>query len=199
MNLMLNKLTSAQPEVLSSEACDMFVEQHIDIRLRVVNGEWQCYQEIDGDIIRKYKIDPSRQAAITAYWQKYHPEWIPLVEDTVEDTELQGKPQQRVQIANKWEDAGKQGKIIGASVLMGGLWWTPVEWDDEEDPDWHKTSGLDRIDPDKVEPTREETAMKVLREVVKADETDGGNFETLVRALTKAREFIDRQEAADVD
>jgi len=27
--------------------------------------------------------------------------------------------------------------------MPDGMKWTPVLWDGEEDPDWHKTAGLD--------------------------------------------------------
>lgn len=40
-----------------------------------------------------------------------------------------------------WENAGRRGKIIGNNIYTKQL-WTPVLWDGEEDPDFHKTQGL---------------------------------------------------------
>jgi hypothetical protein len=46
-----------------------------------------------------------------------------------------------VQIIDGWDRAGKTGETIGPDVMFGQL-WTPVKWDDEDDPDWHQTEGL---------------------------------------------------------
>jgi len=48
----------------------------------------------------------------------------------------------RVRIKEGWGGAGQEGVILGANVDVEQL-WTPVLWDDEEDPDWHKTAGLE--------------------------------------------------------
>jgi hypothetical protein len=48
----------------------------------------------------------------------------------------------RVQIREKWYEAGKTGRQLGPSVSILGTSWTPVLWDYDEDPDWHKASGL---------------------------------------------------------
>jgi len=47
----------------------------------------------------------------------------------------------RVQIRVGWEHAGRQGLAIGQPVFIQ-QWWLAVLWDDEEDPDFHKLSGL---------------------------------------------------------
>jgi hypothetical protein len=47
----------------------------------------------------------------------------------------------RVQIKSDWFNAGKTGRTLGRKVFIE-QWWTPVKWDDEDDPDWHKTAGL---------------------------------------------------------
>lgn len=36
-----------------------------------------------------------------------------------------------------------EGVRIGGDVEIEGMSWTPVLWDDEEDPDWHKTACLE--------------------------------------------------------
>ena len=56
----------------------------------------------------------------------------------------------RVRIKPGWDKAGKVGKTLGPAIYAGqgmGQSWTPVLWDDEEDPDWHKTAGLDEVGP----------------------------------------------------
>ncbi len=47
-----------------------------------------------------------------------------------------------VTIKTGWYEAGKRGVVIGDDVHLG-QWWTPVLWDNEDDPDWHKSAGLD--------------------------------------------------------
>lgn len=51
----------------------------------------------------------------------------------------------RVMICDGWRDAGKIGTTLGPPVFAEQN-WTPVLWDDEEDPDFHKTAGLISID-----------------------------------------------------
>ena len=49
----------------------------------------------------------------------------------------------RVKVKDGWMDAGKEGRLVGpAFVTDGGQAWAAILWDDEEDPDWHKTAGL---------------------------------------------------------
>ena len=50
----------------------------------------------------------------------------------------------KVRIKHGWGDAGKTGMQLADCVWCGQS-WTPVLWDDEEDPDFHKTAGLDEI------------------------------------------------------
>jgi hypothetical protein len=49
-----------------------------------------------------------------------------------------------VRIKVGWEDAGRLGKQLGEPVFVQ-QWWTPVLWDDEEDPTFHKTAGLEEV------------------------------------------------------
>lgn len=56
----------------------------------------------------------------------------------------------RVRIKPGWENAGKIGKNLERIVYVGqgmGQSWTAVLWEGEEDPDWHKTAGLDEVGP----------------------------------------------------
>lgn len=49
-----------------------------------------------------------------------------------------------IRIKRSWEGVGRTGVTLGPSVRDHcGMWWTPVLWDDEEDPDFHKASGLE--------------------------------------------------------
>lgn len=48
----------------------------------------------------------------------------------------------RCEILSGWNDAGRKGFVIGHVVHVGGIWWVPVVWDGEKDPDWHKMDGL---------------------------------------------------------
>ena len=51
------------------------------------------------------------------------------------------KYRQRVAISEGWGDAGKTGVRLGPDVMVGQA-WTPVLWDGEDEPDWHKAAGL---------------------------------------------------------
>ena len=51
-------------------------------------------------------------------------------------------------IKRGWFDEGKTGVILETTPFyVNGMSWTAVLWDDEEDPDFFKTSGLDFISP----------------------------------------------------
>jgi len=47
-------------------------------------------------------------------------------------------------IMKEWENAGRQGQYLG-KFFNGIQWWSVVQWDDEDDPDLHKTCGLELI------------------------------------------------------
>ena len=49
----------------------------------------------------------------------------------------------RVIIKQGWWDEGRVGKRLGSDILIRGIMWTPVLWDDEEDPNWHKSRGIE--------------------------------------------------------
>ena len=50
-----------------------------------------------------------------------------------------------VEIRDDWQDKGKRGKVLGAAIVLGGMSWTPILWNADEDPDWHKTEGLQEV------------------------------------------------------
>jgi hypothetical protein len=50
----------------------------------------------------------------------------------------------RLRIREGWHGAGKTGVRLGPDVYVRQH-WTPILWDDEEDPDWHKASGLEKV------------------------------------------------------
>jgi hypothetical protein len=41
--------------------------------------------------------------------------------------------------------AGSVGVVIGASILVDTVWWTPVVWEDQDEPDWFRSHGLEII------------------------------------------------------
>lgn len=49
---------------------------------------------------------------------------------------------ERVHIRPGWYEAGKLGTRLGPDIHVGGQSWTPVLWDSEDDPTFHKTAGL---------------------------------------------------------
>lgn len=53
-----------------------------------------------------------------------------------------GVDREAVEIRDGWAGAGRRGVRLGPDVEAGGLKWTPVLWDDEEDPDFHKATAI---------------------------------------------------------
>ena len=47
----------------------------------------------------------------------------------------------KVRIKKGWLGCGREGTRLGPDVTVGQL-WTPVIWDDEEDPTFHKSAGV---------------------------------------------------------
>lgn len=54
-----------------------------------------------------------------------------------------------VTIRDGWQNAGRVGISLGPAMSIipykgsNGQYWTPVLWIDEEDPNWHKSVGLE--------------------------------------------------------
>ena len=56
---------------------------------------------------------------------------------------------ERVRVMVGWDRYGRTGSRIGQDFTPPGcVTWTPVLWDDEDDPDWHKACGLVSIPAD---------------------------------------------------
>lgn len=60
-------------------------------------------------------------------------------------SDIDEKYVQPVKIRVGWENAGKTGVTIGKSIVVGGTFWTPIAWDGDDGPDWHKLAGLEVI------------------------------------------------------
>ena len=52
-----------------------------------------------------------------------------------------GKGPCRVTIREGWHEAGRHGVALAPPVFVE-QWWTPVKWDDEDDPTFAKTGCL---------------------------------------------------------
>jgi len=50
--------------------------------------------------------------------------------------------EKRVRVKEGYGEYGKVGVQLGPSVWVEQS-WTPVLWNDEEDPNWFKTAGLE--------------------------------------------------------
>ena len=49
----------------------------------------------------------------------------------------------RVKVKSGWYEYGKSGTVLGKNILVGNV-WTPILWDDADDPDWSKTTALEK-------------------------------------------------------
>lgn len=54
---------------------------------------------------------------------------------------------QMVRIKTGWENSGKLGVALGEPVTIyrNSQEWLPVIWQGEEDPDWHKLAGIEKV------------------------------------------------------
>lgn len=57
----------------------------------------------------------------------------------------------KAKVKKGWYDAGKIFFILGDSVRVNVMDWTPIVYDGEEDPDWIKTSAVEIIPETKPE------------------------------------------------
>lgn len=48
---------------------------------------------------------------------------------------------QRAKIKDGWHEAGKECSVLGPPIMCAQL-WTPVLFDDQEDPEFFKSAGL---------------------------------------------------------
>jgi hypothetical protein len=49
-----------------------------------------------------------------------------------------------IKIKKGWDEEGKLGTQIGKPVFVE-QYWTPVVWDDEDDPTFFKTAGIEEV------------------------------------------------------
>jgi hypothetical protein len=52
----------------------------------------------------------------------------------------------RMRIKSGWDCAGRVGKVLGPNIYIGQA-WTPIQWEGSDEPDWHKTAGLEQVGP----------------------------------------------------
>ena len=50
----------------------------------------------------------------------------------------------RIRIKKGWEDFGQVGTCLGIPIFVDQL-WIPVLWDNEEDPEFFKLAGVERL------------------------------------------------------
>lgn len=78
----------------------------------------------------------------------------------------------RIQVRAGWDEAGRKGWRLGPDVYIHQD-WTPVLWDDEEDPTFHKSAGLEPINfqerIDEYAPEVVKRMHSVLKETVLED------------------------------
>ena len=58
----------------------------------------------------------------------------------------------RCKVKSDWYEAGKMGTVLIAEPVQDhvGMNWTAVLWDDEEDPDFHKTRALEIFETEEL-------------------------------------------------
>lgn len=51
-----------------------------------------------------------------------------------------------LKVKDGWENAGRMGIRLASDIFCGGRFWTPILWAGEEDPDLHKSEGLEKVE-----------------------------------------------------
>lgn len=143
---------------MTNKQCDAFIESNAALRLFVCAGQWLCQHILSFNVGRA----KTREAAITAYCDKYHPDWTPPV---IHDAEWAlGYAKEKCLTLQFCGDR------IG-SVVSRGKGLNPVV---QQQLDEHIITTVENwqaeYDPDK--PTQEQTAMELLGEIVTANATD---------------------------
>jgi hypothetical protein len=59
----------------------------------------------------------------------------------------------RGKIKAGWEYAGRECIILGNSLVVNGMEWSPIVFLDEEDPTWQKTSSVEELKINTTKPT----------------------------------------------
>jgi hypothetical protein len=90
----------------------------------------------------------------------------------------------RVRVRTGWDNAGQLGTVVGAQIHLG-QWWCPVLWDDEEDPDWCKSSGLE-LAGDESAALRRVTEAAELKAKALREQLDAADAATSRRSRTRA-------------
>lgn len=142
---MQNNLTSAQ--------CDAFVQDHnVEVR-RSCYGVRDKHPWCCGDATNKApnEIGKTRQEVITLYWREHHPNWTPpQIWDAETALEYMVKHCLLFSQLSVW-NAGDIRKDVRHDGTVEGIIKAAHQWKLKHGPD-------------KPEPTREETAMKLLGE-----------------------------------
>lgn len=74
----------------------------------------------------------------------------PLLVDQATSQILPNPPyrteKEKLRIKKGWHQEGREGVRLGPDIIPPGhqMPWTPVLWDGEDDPDFHKSVGLER-------------------------------------------------------
>ena len=50
-----------------------------------------------------------------------------------------------------WVDAGRRGRSLGEHITVNGMQWTPVLWDDADEPAFAKSITLEHLDCQEVD------------------------------------------------
>jgi hypothetical protein len=124
------------------------IEAQVNLEGQLARQEcWKHAHENDGDggfLINRYNTMYEEKQLIDTKerFEKSHEilefatdHFISMIDTDTKFTRL------RVQIRDGWMHEGKQGTLLGPPVYAQQN-WSPVLWDGEEDPDFHKTKGL---------------------------------------------------------
>jgi hypothetical protein len=177
-NQMSNELNNAQ--------CNAFQEQHVEVYCGFSKAHRAWFAYVLGEWRNGIKAN-SRQAAITAYWQKHHPEWKPpeihdaeWALECIVKNDLHWGTCSEMDYTQVWTpDQRRISTTLKHIKTVDDIIKIVHQWMKEHDPD-------------KVEP--EVTAMELLREVVKADCTGLAALEV---TINKVSDFLHGKKVED--
>ena len=99
--------------------------QDIDNNWKMPGGEKYCFTLTPKDFYKVASPAPMSRAEVLE--------------------KIKGTDNLRGMINDGWHEAGRSFEILGDSITVGGTQWTPILYDDAEDPDFLKTNAIKLI------------------------------------------------------
>ncbi len=154
-----NNLTNAQ--------CDKFQKDHKEVAVScwgTGKAQWEVYDQVGydsplvgADDVKTTTSELSREAAITAYWQKYHPDWTP---PEIWDAETALEYAKKKRLVLQYYSTGRCGVSSSRSI-------EDIKNDDDNiiqaAKDWKLKYDSDKVEPEETKPVYDKDTILVCK------------------------------------